>query len=99
MVRLLRGRPQSDPAHVDGGVQGATAKYAEVVEEAKRRFEDLDVKLQTIYMEANKVFIETDEMFEKRLGGDDQIAKRSGLLPDKMMIPTQFDTDITIWWK
>ena len=82
-------------------IQGATAKHTEIEVEARKKFEELDVGLPSIYFEATKKFMEKDDTSKKNISVGGKGTKRSALLPKKMMILKTFDMDIAVWrkWK
>ena len=65
-----------------------TAKFYRIEVEAKVKLDELNSKLQTLYLEAAKTLM-------KSLDGSGKVNTISGFLPDQMMIPDAFDKDLT----
>ena len=93
-------------------IDGAQAKFKEIaqditetaqsleqtVQDAQIKFQEGDEKYDDLYKKAEASYHELNFKINMGGGGKD---KKSGFLPDKMMVPHKFSQDITMWrkWK
>ena len=86
-------------------IEGATRKFEELEEKllttingAQQKFNEIDQNYNEMYQQAKVSFENLDNKISAGGLGKD---RRSGFLPDKLMIPKKFSDDITEWrkWK
>jgi len=70
-----------------------------VVEEAQAKFQDIDNNMMGIYNSAKEKFQEVEAAMLREAGKSDRHDKKSGFLPDKMMVPKTFSDNINNWRK
>ena len=80
-------------------VQGVQAKFTDSQEAPRNKLSELERNLQITYVEGNNKFFELDENLKQNsgsgVGGKDN--KRSCFLPDKILISSAFEKEISVW--
>ena len=95
-------RLQAKLATMEAEAGATTADLRQIVSEAKSKFDGVESGLQSLYADAKVKFDELEALIKSsNTVGGHATNKKLNFLPDKMMIPKEFDGDITNWkrWK
>jgi len=71
----------------------------QVVLDAQGKFAELDNNLHELYNNASLKFLEIEQALKEAPKGGERDGKKTGFLPEKMMVPKTFSDDVTLWRK
>ena len=97
-LNLADGRLKQHQEAINATFEGAKEEFASMRSDSQQKFDYMMNSLNELYSGAEAKLKEVDEML-KINGGSKSGNKRSGFLPDKMMVPKIFDGDVGTWRK